>query len=284
MRRFFVNTEEITQGVTDTFSQLFGTGMNAITLHKLLYAGILLVVCGTVIKILMKLLDRAISGIKVERSLHTFLKSAVRILLWFIAILLVASSLGVETTSLIAVLSVVGLAVSLAIQGTLSNLAGGIMLLISKPFKVDDYVEAGGIVGRVSDIGLVYTRVTGYDNKTVFVPNSEISGTKIINYTAEDKRRVDLSFSVSYDSDSGHVKKTIHDVIGAHPLALFTPEPFVGVSAYKDSRIEHVMRVWCATVDYWTLYYDLLEQVKAAFDQNGIQMTYNHLNVHLIRD
>lgn len=279
-----MNTEEITQGVTDTFSQLFGTGMNAITLHKLLYAGILLVVCGTVIKILMKLLDRAISGIKVERSLHTFLKSAVRILLWFIAILLVASSLGVETTSLIAVLSVVGLAVSLAIQGTLSNLAGGIMLLISKPFKVDDYVEAGGIVGRVSDIGLVYTRVTGYDNKTVFVPNSEISGTKIINYTAEDKRRVDLSFSVSYDSDSGHVKKTIHDVIGAHPLALFTPEPFVGVSAYKDSRIEYVMRVWCATVDYWTLYYDLLEQVKAAFDQNGIQMTYNHLNVHLIRD
>ncbi len=190
---------------------------------------------------------RAINKFKVERSLHTFLKSTLRVLLWFVTVLIVASALKIDTTSLIAVLSVAGLAVSLAVQGTLSNLAGGIMLLVSKPFKVDDYIEANGVGGRVSEIGLIYTRITGYDNKTVFVPNSEISGSKITNFTTEDKRRVDLTFSTSYDAPPERVKQTIQAVIAAHPLALFSPEPFVRLSEYKESCIEYMVRVWCAT-------------------------------------
>lgn len=275
-------TDEITQDVTNTFQQIFPT-MGSLTLYKLAYAAVILVVCAVIIKILTKGFDRVIEKFKVERSLHTFLKSVVRILLWFITILIVTGSLGIDATSLIAVLSVVGLAISLAIQGTLSNLAAGIMLLISKPFKVNDYIEAGGVSGVVSDIGLVYTRVKTFDNKLVFVPNSEISAGKITNYTAETNRRVDLTFSTSYDAKPEEVKRVIRAVIAAHTKTMFTPEPFVGVSAYQDSCIDYSVRVWCATEDYWTVYYDLLEQVKTAFDENGIEMTYNHLNIHMIQ-
>jgi len=278
-----MTVNEIIQGVSDTFNQVFGVGVNTLSLYKVLYAAVLLVVCIIVMKILMRVLNRAIARLKVERSLNTFFKSTIRILLWFLTILIVATALGVNPTSLIAILSVAGLAVSLAIQGTLSNLAGGIMLLVSKPFKVGDYIEAGGIGGMVADVGLVYTRVTGYDNKTVFVPNSEVSSGKITNYTTEGNRRVDLTFFTSYDSHPELVKQTIQSVIAAHPLALFTPDPFVRTSAYKESCIEYTVRVWCATPDYWDLHFDLLEQVKTAFDQNGVEMTYNHLNVHMVQ-
>ena len=171
---------------------------------------------------------------------------------------------------------------SLAIQGTLSNLAGGIQVLLSKPFKAGDYVEAGGISGTVMEVGLAYTKLCTVDNKVISVPNGQISGEKIINYSTEERRRVDLTFNASYDSPLQQVTGVLRAVVAAHPMALAEPEPFVRVNAYRDSSIEYVVRVWCATGDYWTLYYDLLEQVKEAFDQNGIEMTYNHLNVHLM--
>ena len=174
------------------------------------------------------------------------------------------------------------MALSLALQGILSNLAGGIMVMVSKPFAVGDYVDAAGLSGTVAEIGLVYTRLKTIDNKIIFVPNGEISGEKITNYNSQDRRRVDLSFAVSYEDDPERVKQVIREVVGAHPKALFTPEPFVRTTALGDSSVSYTLRVWCATEDYWELYYDLLEQVRAAFDRNGIGLTYNHLNVHLI--
>ena len=185
-------------------------------------------------------------------------------------------------TSLVAVLGVIGLAVSLAIQGTLSNLAGGIQVLVSKPFKAGDFVEAGGVSGTVKEVGLAYTKLSTIDNKVISVPNGQISSEKIINYTTAEQRRVDLKFNTSYDDKPEQVIAAIKAVVGAHPKALFTPEPFVRVSAYQDSSIEYTVRVWCATEDYWDLYFDLLEQVKAAFDQAGIEIPYGHLNVHLL--
>lgn len=251
-------------------------------LRTLLYAALLLIVCLIVMKILLRLLDRALARGKVERSLHTFIRSVAKILLWFVTILIVAQYFNVSATSLVAIFSVAGLALSLAIQGTLSNLAGGLMLLASKPFKVGDYIEAGGVSGTVADIGLVYTQMATIDNKIIYVPNGEISGEKIVNYNAQETRRVDLTFSVSYDAPAEQVKSVIQQVIGRHPLALFTPEPFVRVGAYRDSCIDYTVRVWCAGQDYWPLYYDLLEQVKAAFDDNQIEMTYPHLNIHMM--
>ena len=221
-------------------------------------------------------------AVELERSLHTFIHAALRVILWMITLCIVLDYVGVPMTSLVAVLSVIGLAVSLAIQGTLSNLAGGIQVLLSKPFKAGDYVEAGGISGTVMEVGLAYTKLCTVDNKVISVPNGQISGEKIINYSTEERRRVDLTFNASYDSPLQQVTGVLRAAVAARPMALAEPEPFVRVNAYRDSSIEYVVRVWCATGDYWTLYYDLLEQVKEAFDQNGIEMTYNHLNVHLV--
>lgn len=156
------------------------------------------------------------------------------------------------------------------------------MILVSKPFVVGDFIEAGGVSGTVDDIGLVYTRMKTIDNKLIFVPNGQISGEKIINYTTQEQRRVDIKFDVSYDADPERVKALIREVVGAHAKALFTPAPFVRTASFNDSSVSYQLRVWCATEDYWDLYYDLLEQVRAAFDQSGIELTYNHLNVHLM--
>ena len=253
-----------------------------LNLERVLRIVILFAACLLVMRILLHILDRTFQRLEVDRGLRTFVRSALRVVLWLITVILVLSELNVEMTSLIAVLSVAGLAVSLAIQGTLSNLAGGIMVLVSKPFKADDYIDAGSVSGTVVEVGLVYTKIKTPDNKMIYVPNGQIAEAKIVNYTGQEERRVDLTFSAAYDAPPEQVKTLISDVIGAHPKALTKPEPFVRVGAYQDSCIDYTVRVWCATADYWDLHFDLLEQVKAAFDANGVEMTYPHLNVHMM--
>ena len=268
--------EETLQTVTGFFNDL--------NLQKILTIALLFLGCMVVMKVILRLTDRAFVRLEMEKGLRTFIHAALRVVLWLITVCIVLDYVGVPMTSLVAVLGVIGLAVSLAIQGTLSNLAGGIQVLVSKPFKAGDYVEAGGVSGTVKEVGLAYTKLTTVDNKVISVPNGQISTEKIINYTTAEQRRVDLKFDTSYGDRPEQVIAAIQGVIGAHPKALFTPAPFVRVSAYKDSSIEYTVRVWCATDDYWDLYYDLLEQVKQVFDQQGIEMTYPHLNVHLTRD
>lgn len=268
--------------ITEAMSAVLNFGVSGLTVSKILSALILLVVCLIAVKLLLKATDRMLRRTTLDRSLQTFLKTAVKIVLLFLTVLVVAGSLGVSVTSLIAVLSVAGLAVSLAIQNSLSNVAGGLQLLTSHPFKMGDYVEVGGTTGTVAEVGVFYTKIKTSDNKLIQFPNSQIAGEKIINYTAEPERRVDLTFTASYDAPIETVKQAITQVMGTHPLTLATPEPSVRVSNYGDSAIEYTMRVWCATEDYWTVYYDMKEQVKAAFDQAGVEMTYPHLNVHVV--
>lgn len=268
------DAEETIQSVSGFFSNL--------SLQKLVTIVLLFVGCMVAMKIILKLVDRAFIRLEMEKSLYTFIHAALRVILWLITLCIVLDYIGVPMTSLVALLGVLGLAVSLAIQGTLSNLAGGIQILVSKPFKAGDYVEASGVGGTVKEVGLAYTKLATVDNKVISIPNGQISGEKITNYSSEEKRRVDLVFGVSYDSDPRQVISCIKAVVGAHPKALFTPEPFVRMSALKDSSIEYTVRVWCATVDYWDLYFDLLEQIKAAFDQNGIEIPYNQLDVRIV--
>lgn len=242
----------------------------------------LLVASVVAIRVIVGLADRAMAQAKLDRGVRTFLRSGLKVALWLIAICILLGYLGVPMTSLVALLSVLGLAVSLAIQGTLSNLAGGIMLLTAHPFSAGDFVEAGGISGTVREVGLVYTKLDTVDNKVVYIPNGEISAKTITNYSGNDKRRVDLKFTTSYDDVPEKVKECIARVVGEHPLTLPTPEPLIRVNGYGSSSIEYVLRVWCATDDYWTVYFDLMEQVKAAFDKAGVEMTYDHLNVHMV--
>ena len=272
-----VNPEE----AQETLEALGGFFHN-LNLRTLLTIGLLIVGCLVVMKIVLRLLDRTFRRLELERGLCTFLHAALRVVLWLVTVCIVLGYIGVPMTSLVALVGVIGLAVSLAIQGTLSNLAGGIQVLVSKPFKAGDFVEAGGVSGTVKEVGLAYTKLSTIDNKVISVPNGQISAEKIINYTTAEQRRVDLKFNTSYDDKQEQVIAAIKGVIGAHPKALFTPEPFVRVSAYQDSSIEYSVRVWCATGDYWDLYYDLLEQVKADFDAQGIEIPYNYLNVRLV--
>ena len=270
-----------TEETQEAFETLVGA-IKVLDLWHIATIVLLLLACMVVMKVLLRLLDRTFRRLEVEKSLHTFVRAALRVFLWIITICLVLGYIGIPMTSLIAVLSVLGLAITLAVQGSLSNLAGGIQVLVSKPFKADDYIEVGSVGGTVAEVGLVYTKLRTIDNKIISIPNGQISGEKIVNYSTEEKRRVDLTFNTSYDDAPERVTACIRDVIGAHPKAFFTPEPFVRVSAYQASSVEYTVRVWCATEDYWALYFDLLEQVKAAFDRAGIEMTYNHLNVHMV--
>ena len=263
-------------------SELF-RNFTGLSLSKVISIAILAVCCLLIIKVIQHCLNRILAKGKIEKSLHSFLRNSVNILLWFLFVLIMASAIGIDVTSLVAVLSVAGLAVSLAVQGSLSNLAGGIQVLTAKPFKVGDYIETNSVSGTVKEIGMAHTKLVTVDNKLIYIPNSEIAGAKIINYNPEELRRVDLVFSASYDDPTERVIDSIRSVIEAHPKALRDPEPFVRLSAFKDSCIDYTVRVWCETGDYWDLYYDLLEQVRTAFDRDGITMTYPHMNVHLLK-
>ncbi len=274
----------MSENMTETIGSVSDT-ISHFTMYQVLFLVVLILVCLVVKKVLMGLVERAIQRMRVDKSLHTFIKSVFNILLWFIVVLIVAQYIGIPVTSLLAVLSLAGLAISLAIQGTLSNLAGGIQILVAKPFGVGEFVEAGGVSGTVSDIGLVYTQITTVDNKIIYVPNSEIAGAKVTNYTHQECRRVDLTFSASYDCPVVKVEGVLLEMISAHPMALSEPDaPFARVSNYGASSIEYTVRVWCATENYWDLYFDLVKGAKEAFDRHGIEMTYDHLNVHVKQD
>lgn len=244
-------------------------------------AAILVVVAG---KLVLRFLDRHIGGMKVEPTLHKFLMAACRVVIYFIAIMIVAGSLGFELSSLVALASVVSAAFALAASGVLSNLFGGILLLITKPFTVGDYVTISGEEGIVQEVGILATKINTADNKRITMPNSGISSATIVNYSVEGKRRVDLVFAVGYDNDVERVKTAILATANNHELVIDKENTFVRVSAYNDSSISYTMRAWCKSADYWTVYYDLMEGVKKTFDQVGITMVYPYLNVIMTQE
>lgn len=242
----------------------------------------MLVTCVVAIRILVGVADRALARTKMDPGIRTFLRSGLKVILWMVALCALLGYLGVPMTSMVALLSVLGLALSLAIQGILANLAGGIMILTAHPFSAGDFVEAAGVSGTVQEVGLVYTKLYTTDNKVVYVPNGEISGKTITNYNGNDTRRVELKLNLSYNADPEQVKAVLARVVGEHPLTLPTPEAVIRVNGYGGGAVEYVVRTWCATADYWDVRFDLLEQAKAALDAAGLEMTYDHLNVHMM--
>ena len=260
-----------------------GVSWQALTLSTILRGALTLIIGIIVVKILMKLVDRALSRSRAVAAVRGYIRSTVRILLWSLLTVIVLSSINVHVTSIIAVFSVAGLAVSLALQNTLSNLASGIVIMVSKPFVVGDYVEIDNVGGTVSTVGLVYSMLVTPENKEIYIPNSQVSAAKVINYTHLGRRRMELLFSASYDAPTEAVKTALREVVEQFPQILSDPAPAIWLNAYKDSCIEYVVRVWTTTEDYWNVYYPLLEAVRPAFERHGIEMTYNHLNVHLLK-
>lgn len=251
---------------------------------NVLSAVVLAIVCLIAVKLILKVYDKMVEKSKIDLIIRNILRIAVKAVLLFMAVIIVLKSLGVDTTSLVAALSVVGVAFSLAIQGFLSNMFGGVQIIFNKPFHVGDYVDAGGESGVVREVGLFYTKLDTPDKKLVQIPNSTIANSNIINYSSEPNRRVDITVSASYDDDTEKVKAVLLQLLCEHPLVLSGEgvEPMVRVSGYNANDISYTVRAWCAGGDYWTVYFDLMDAIKPTFDKNGISMSYPHVNVHMI--
>lgn len=248
---------------------------------KLLAAIVLVVVGLKGIKWLRKWIRTSEKLNKIDNSLRSFMISFSSVVLYIVLFITVAVILGIPTTSFITMLASCGVAVGLALQGSLSNFAGGIMILLFKPFKVGDYIDAAGESGTVTEISVVYTELLTVDNKRIIIPNGTITNSVIENYSAENIRRVDFTFNTAYDSDIDKVKRIITEILESHPKALKNPECFVRLSAHNDSALTYTARVWCNNADYWDVNFDVIESVKKAFDENGIQIPYNQLDVHI---
>lgn len=257
-------------------------GIRDLTLGDVLRVVIMVLIGWLAIRVLMRMADRMLDRSHKVDSIKMYIRSALRVFLWFLLALMLAGTLGVEVTSIIAMLSVAGLAVSLALQNTLSNLAGGLVLLVAKPFAVGDYVEADGVSGTIAKLDLAYTTFVTPDNKEIFIPNSQLSAAKIINYNVLGRRRMDVTFTASYDAPTARVRAAIEEVLAAIPGVLDDPAPAVYLSEYQSSSIQYLARLWTAAGDYWNVYYALIEGVRESFARHGVEMTYDHLNVHIV--
>jgi small conductance mechanosensitive channel len=191
------------------------------------------------------------------------------------------NALGVNTTSFIAVLGAAGLAIGLALQGSLANIGAAVLIIVFRPFKVGDFVEAGGATGTVDDVNLFSTIISPLDNRTIIVPNSSIVSGNIINYSKKEQRRVDHVFGIGYDDDLKLAKETLMDIMESDDRILPEPAPFVAVSELGDSSVNFVFRAWVNTADYWDVYFDMLERVKLTFDEKGISIPYPQMDVHM---
>lgn len=257
-------------------------GLKELTLGGILRVVVLLLIGYLIIRMLMRVVDRLLDRSKSVADIRVYIRSGVHIFLWFLLALMVAGSLDIDVTSIIAMLSVAGLAVSLALQNTLSNLAGGLQILVTKPFVVGDYIDAEGTAGTVAEIGLAYTKLTTPDAKRISVPNSQMASAKVTNYTNENGRRVDIVFSASYDAPTTTVKTAIQEVLDGIEGVRRDPAPVIWINAYGASSIDYVVRAWTGTQEYWDVYYAIMEGVRESFARHGVEMTYNHLNVHLM--
>ena len=264
-------------------SSIQNISIGAITLSTLLPALLTFAVCLFSMKLILKLVGKVLDKTKkLDGTLQGFIRSAVKISLGFITAMIVADSLGIPMTSVVALVSVAGLALSLSIQKIMSNLFSGITLLVTKPFVADDFVTVAGKSGKIKTVGLFYTIMDSVDNTVISIPNSDVTASAIVNFSAEALRRVDMHFSASYDDRTEDVKNAILSAAQEDERIMKDPAPFAALNAYNDSSIDYVARLWCKNSDYWDVYFRMNERVREIFDERGIEMTYAHMNVHII--
>ena len=248
---------------------------------KLIIALVILLISFKIIKIVCRKIEK--SGIKknADKTVMHTLSYALGLVLRVVVVVCLVGYLGIDTSGITALIASFGVCVGLAVNGALSNLAGGVLILLTRPFRVDDFIEAQGISGVVADIHVTSTKIVTGDNKVVYVPNGALANGNIINYSEKDTRRVDLEFSVAYSADSDKAKAIIADILEQHELVLKDPAPFVRMAAHGASAIVIKTRAWVKSGDYWAVYFDVTEAVKAAFDQNGIEIPFDQLDVHI---
>ncbi len=250
-------------------------GLKLITALAIFFIGkfVIRLVVGAIRKLMRKQ--------EVDKTLETFICNLVRMVLLVVVIIAAIGALGIQTTSFIAIFGAAGLAVGLALQGSLSNFASGVLIVLFRPYRVGDFIEAAGIAGVVEQVQILTTVLKTGDNKQIIVPNSQIMDSIITNYSANDTRRVDMVIGVSYDDDLDKVRKTLEEIIAAEDRVLAEPATTIAVSALADSSVNFVVRPWAKTSDYWGVMFDLTETIKKRFDQEGISFPFPQQDVHL---
>ncbi|PPB55348.1 mechanosensitive ion channel family protein [Campylobacter hyointestinalis] len=228
--------------------------------------------------VLEKILDKT----KIDPMLSNFVLNSARILLFIFVILAALSNLGIETTSFVAVLGAVGLAIGMAFKDTFGNIGAGVLIVFFKPFKLGDSIDIGGSIGTATELNLFSTYLTTSDNKTIIIPNSQVISSKIINYSLKPNRRVDLTFSIDYKDDLKLARDIILDIAARKNIILNDPAPFVGVLSLGDNSVNLAARFWAKNENYWAVYHQMLEEVKIAFDENGISIPFPQVVTHHI--
>ena len=268
------NLEEIIKNLSVKSSDL---------LVKILLALVVMIIGYRIISVIERRFKKPGKFSKLDATVKSFIISFVTIALKVLLMIIVLSIVGVPMASLVTIVGSCAVAIGLALQGGLSNIAGGLMILIFKPFKVGDFINSNGMEGTVKSITMFYTTLLTVDNKIIQLPNGTLSNSNITNYSANEKRRVDINLSVAYSSDIDKVKKVINGVIEKHELILKDEDIFVRLTKHDESALIFTLRVWVLTKDYWQVYFDLLENIKREFDKNGIEIPFNQLDVHMIK-
>lgn len=277
------NTPVIGESTDTTFDDFFGKlGENFVNSIPSIITAVIILVVGLIIsKLILRLMQKGFEKGYIDKTVSRFSYSLVKILLYVLVATIVLAVLGVPMSSMIAVIGTAGVTVGLALKDSLSNVAGGFNILITKPFVIGDYVMVDNIEGTVELISIWYTRILTSDNKTVFIPNGQIVASKIINYTLKKTRRVDMTFQISYDNDYKKAERIITDIINNHEKIMKEPEATVKLFSQSESSLDIICRPWVQSDDYWDVYYDITAQVKDAFDENGIEIPYRQLDVHV---
>lgn len=236
------------------------------------------------IRFFIRIAQRGMDKGEFDPSLKTFLSSLITITLKVILILIVAGMIGIQTTSLIALVGAAGLAVGLALQGSLANFAGGVIILVFKPFKVNDVIEGSDHTGVVERIDILYTQLRTFDLRVVTIPNGQLANSSVINFTKKETRRVDMSVGISYGDNIGKAREALLAMLKKDERILPDPEPVVVFTNFGDSSLDLSVRAWCKTPDYWPVYWDNMERIKTTFDENGISIPFPQRDVHLFEN
>ena len=236
-----------------------------------------------IIKLVIRFTKKTLKKTTLDGSIHTFVISAVRILLYIVLVVVLLGVLDVPTTPLVTVLGAGGAAIALALKDSLGNIAGGLLILVNQPFKKGDEIDIAGTYGEVEAIDLFVTTLRTYDNKVITIPNGSINTSVIVNYSRRDRRRVDCKFGISYDSDIALAKSVLLEVAASNPDIYKDPAPFAGVASHGDSSVVLDLKVWCDTGKYYSVRYYLTEQVKLAFDEADISIPYPQMDVRVIK-
>lgn len=253
-----------------------------ISLEKLITSVVLLVVLIVLSRVISSVAGRMVRKARVTEGLKRFIVSIVKYIMYFISILIFCDSLGLPITSLLAVFSLLGLAVSLSVQNLLSNLISGFCVLMMRPFDIGDFIETD-IAGTVRNVGLFYTEILTPDNKKVFIPNEKIMANRLINYNDEGTRRLDFTFNAGYEYDTELVKETLKKAVASSDHILKTPEPVIGIAEYGESAVIYSVWVWVNSADYFTAKFEIMDKVGVLYKENGIKMAYNRLEVDIIK-